>query len=170
MSRPLSIALILLVASSFTTRHAVVGIGDRVPEIALPNPQGDTLRLSELRGKLVVVQFWASWCKACRLHNQRYKSLYNRYADSTFVSGNGFALFSVSLDTDGQKWKDAIENDRLHWPHHVSDLLGWDSPLVEQHGFRDLPFNLIVDSSGQLLAKNIHQSKLNQFIEAQLAR
>ena len=171
MNKLLGIALSLFIVSSFSSGPQTSGfqIGETVPEIALPNPQGDTLRLSQLRGKLVVIDFWASWCRACRLHNQRYKSLYNRYVDSSFVSGTGLALFSVSLDTDRQQWKDAIANDRLPWPYQVSDLLGWNSPLVKQHGFRDLPYNLIVDGQGQVLAKNIHQSKLNQFIEAQLA-
>lgn len=157
-------ALLLLQANDQALRP---GIGDKAPDISLPNIDGDTLRLSDMQGHLVLLDFWASWCKRCRVDNQHYKQLLKRYQDSSFRQGNGLRIFSVSLDTDSALWRSAVEGSKLNWPQQVSDGQGWNSPYVDSYSIKYLPHNLLLDSSGTVIAKGIHGKSLNTFLKDQ---
>ncbi|MDX5325772.1 MAG: AhpC/TSA family protein [Bacteroidota bacterium] len=140
--------------------------GYSLGEIALPDPNGDTLRLSQLRGKVVLVDFWASWCKPCRLDNPFLVNLYNTYHD------RGFEIFSVSLDgtpnqpEPAEDWKRAIETDGLDWPWHVSDLDGWKSLVIPQFGLEAIPYNFLIDEEGHILARNIRGGELKTALDS----
>jgi thiol-disulfide isomerase/thioredoxin len=101
------------------------------------------LKFSDLKGKVVLIDFWASWCGPCRAENPNVVRLYEKYKNK------GFTVFSVSLDDEKSKWKDAIRKDNLSWPTHVSDLKGWKSPVVTSYGFDGIPFTVLVNKEGK---------------------
>ncbi len=130
--------------------------GKTAPEISLKNPKGNTLKLSSLKGKYVLIDFWASWCGPCRKENPNVVRLYKKYKD------NGFTIFSVSLDQDPQAWKAAIEADGLEWPNHVSDLLGWNSSMPALYGFNGIPHTVLIDKEGKIIETGLRGPTLEQ--------
>lgn len=132
----------------------VVMVGVEAPEIALPDTAGVMRRLSDLRGKVVLIDFWASWCRPCRAENPNVVRLYQRYRDM------GFEVFSVSLDNDFDRWCQAIQADGLVWPNHVSDLRGWSSAAGKTYGISSIPSTVLVDRDGNVLARNLRGQQL----------
>lgn len=134
--------------------------GFAAKDIALPNPKGDTLRLSDLKGKVVLIDFWASWCKPCRLENPNVVNMYKLYKD------DGFTVFSVSLDQNMEKWVQAIEADGLIWPDHVSDLKGWKSAAGADYKVSSIPFTVLIDQEGKIIGTNIRGPQLQNHLKA----
>ena len=134
--------------------------GDEAPDIALPDPDGNVRRLSDLRGRLVLIDFWASWCRPCRMENPNVVRLYERYHNY------GFEVFSVSLDNNRDAWLKAINDDHLSWPNHVSDLRGWSSAGGRLYGIQSIPATVLVAPDGKILARNLRgpdlENALNQ--------
>ncbi|MCH8555524.1 MAG: AhpC/TSA family protein [Schleiferiaceae bacterium] len=134
--------------------------GADAPDITLQNPDGKEMKLSELKGKVVLVDFWASWCQPCRAENPNLVRLYDTY------NAKGFEIFSVSLDgVERQQdprgeWLKAIEADNLKWNTHVSDLSGWNTPLLQLYGFTSIPFTILVDREGKIIQKNLRGEAL----------
>lgn len=126
----------------------------KAPEISLPNPDGQIMRLSELKGKVVLIDFWASWCSPCRAENPNVVNLYKKYASK------GFTVFSVSLDSDVQAWKRAIKSDGLIWNTHVSDLKQWETPLIQQFKFNSIPYTVLIDKAGNIVGTNLRGNAL----------
>ena len=130
--------------------------GAVTPEIALQNPEGKMVRLSDLRGKYVLIDFWASWCRPCRQENPNVVRLYNQYKNKNFT------VFSVSLDQNAEAWKGAILADGLIWPNHVSDLKAWDTPLTKLYGFNSIPHTVLIDKQGKVIARDLRGESLEQ--------
>jgi thiol-disulfide isomerase/thioredoxin len=130
--------------------------GILAPEITMKNPEGKTLKLSDLKGKYVLIDFWASWCGPCRKENPNIVRLYKEYKEK------GFTIFSVSLDQDGAAWKNAILADGLVWPYHVSDLLAWNTPLTQTYAFNSIPHTVLIDREGKIIARNLRGESLEQ--------
>lgn len=126
------------------------------PEISLQNPEGEVLNLTDLRGKYVLIDFWASWCGPCRMENPNVVRVYNEYKDKNFD------IFSVSLDQDMTKWKKAIAADGLSWPNHVSDLQGWNSAVVPSYGIKGIPHTVLIDPEGKIVATNLRGPMLEK--------
>ncbi len=126
------------------------------PEITMNTPDGKTIKLSSLRGKVVLVDFWASWCGPCRKENPNVVRLYNKF------KGKGFTVFSVSLDEDINAWKQAILMDGLIWPNHVSDLMGWKTPMTQLYGFNSIPYTVLIDKNGKILGVGLRGAELEQ--------
>ena len=139
--------------------NARLALGNKAPEIALPNQQGDTIELSELRGKYVLLDFWASWCKPCRVENPNLVKAYKRYSDQDFE------IYQVSLDRQRESWINAIEKDNLDW-YHVSDLKYWNSAAAQKYNIRSIPANFLLNKQGEIIDKNLRgddlQAKLNE--------
>ncbi len=128
-------------------------IGDMAPEINLPTPDGGTLALSSLRGKLVLIDFWASWCGPCRQENPNVVRVYNRFKDK------GFEIYGVSLDKTKEAWLKAVEADKLTWKH-VSDLKFWQSAGAAAYGVQSIPATVLVDKTGKIIAKDLRGAAL----------
>jgi len=140
--------------------------GNRAPDIAFQSPQGKIIALSEFRGKLVLIDFWASWCLPCRMENPNLVDVYNKYKNESFRGGKGFTIYSVSLDTDKESWTKCIEKDRLTWEAHVSDLKGWSSEPAAIYQVASIPANFLIDGHGMIIAKNLRAEALESTIKA----
>jgi len=156
---------------AFTLSHNDIkpAVGDKAPEIAMMGADGQILKLSSLKGKVVLVDFWASWCRTCRIENNTYTQAYSKFKNRQFKDGEGFEIFSISLDTDVDIWKKAIKNDRMIWPNHVCDFKKWDSEIVTTYNFKYLPQNLLLDKDGKIIAKGLFGKNLEDFLVARLA-
>ena len=132
-----------------------LAIGMPAPDIALPNPEGDTVRLSSLRGKYVMIDFWAAWCKPCRMENPNVVRLYDEYKDK------GFEIYGVSLDRTKDAWVDAIAQDNLTWKH-VSDLQYFNSEAAALYNINAIPATVLLDKEGKIIAKNLRGPALEE--------
>lgn len=133
---------------------STIGPGRTAPEIEMKDPDGNTRKLSDLRGKVVMIDFWASWCSPCRAENPNVVRLYKKYHDK------GFEIYSVSLDRTREAWLRAIEQDGLEWSNHVSDLRGWTSSGGATYGIKSVPSTVLVDRDGKIIARNLRGQEL----------
>jgi peroxiredoxin len=141
-----------------------LALGSPAPEITMKDTAGNLFSLSSLRGKVVLVDFWASWCRPCRMENPNMVKLYQYYKDY------GFDILSVSLDHNRANWISAIEKDGLVW-HHVSDVKGWQSSAGAAYGVQSIPFTVLVDKNGNIIAKGLRgqdlEKKLREILSQQ---
>ena len=133
-------------------------LGGVAPDIALNDTTGAAVPLSSLRGKFVLIDFWASWCGPCRMENPNVVRMYNKYKDK------GFTIYSVSLDQSRDSWVKAIRNDNLTWTH-VSDLRFWQSAAAQQYGVTGIPKTFLLDKEGKIIAKDLRGPALEQKLE-----
>ncbi len=133
-------------------------IGDEVADFSGPTPDGQTLSLKKSLGKYTILDFWASWCRPCRVENPNVVRVYNKYHDK------GLEIISISLDKDANKWKQAIANDGLTWKH-VSHLKFWQEPIAKRFGVRSIPVTYLLDENGVIIAKNLRGQALADKLE-----
>lgn len=136
-------------------------IGDIAPDITLADTSGKAFSLSQLKGKYVLIDFWASWCGPCRNENPNVVKAYEKFKRKNFT------VLGVSLDKNKEDWIQAIKDDKLTWPH-ISDLQYWNSSVVNQYGFDGIPYNVLIDPSGKIIATELHGDGLTQALEKHL--
>ncbi len=145
-------------------KRNAVEIGSKAPEFSGPNPEGEVIALKDIMGKITLIDFWAAWCKPCRVENPNLVRIYNKYHEQ------GFNIIGVSLDREGQKdkWVKAIEDDKLTWSH-VSNLQFWQDPIALLYGIRAIPAAFIIDDKGVIVATNLRgdalEAKVKELLE-----
>ena len=137
---------------------ADISVGKPAPDIDLKNPDGKSIKLSSLKGKIVLLDFWASWCGPCRMEMPNVVAAYKKYKDK------GFTVYSVSLDRDAAAWKNSINALGMVWENHVSDLKWWQSEVVSEYGIQGIPMALLLDRNGIIVATNLRGEALDQKI------
>lgn len=159
----LILAFLCCVITNSKAQVVGVDVGDIAPEIDLPDTKGEKVALSSLRGSLVLVDFWASWCGPCIKEQPLLIKLHNAYPDK-------LSIYGVSMDTKKPLWTGAIAKAKLPWTN-VSDLKYWQSPVVGDYMLQSVPLNFLIDKNGIILAKNIHgqalEAKIKELLEAQ---
>ena len=143
-------------------------LGLRAPEIEMPSIDGEIMQLSALRGKLVLVDFWASWCKPCRLENPHLVKVYEEFRDASFTKGEGFDIVSVSLDRDEEAWKKAVMQDRLTWPYQLGASEGARTKAAQDYGIQMIPANFLLDQHGVVIAINLRGEALDEKLQSLL--
>ncbi len=143
----------------YVDKEKTLAYGMPAPDITMSDKDGSPLTLSSMKGKVVLVDFWASWCKPCRAENPFVVSVYNKYKDK------GLDIFSVSLDQDKTAWLKAIQSDKLSWKNHVCDFKMWQSPVVAQYGFTGIPFAVLLDKEGNIAGKNLRGPALEEKVK-----
>ncbi len=174
MKKLKSSIIVIFFLPLFAMGNPVVGfqVGNIAPEIIAKNYKDSLIKLSSLRGKVVLIEFWASWCTPCRNENPEHVDVYKTYKDSVFSSGSSFTIFSISLDMENGKnaWLSAIAKDSLIWPYHVSEFKGWKGKISKKYDVKFLPANFLIDGNGVIIAKNLRHEHLPDTLNSILAK
>ncbi len=170
MKRRILIPILLVFLAVFHANAQIPSVGQKATELSYNNPSGNPIALSSLKGNMVLLDFWASWCGPCRRNNPSLVALYNKYQGKKWAKPvKGFTVYSVSLDQNADAWKAAIKQDGLVWDSHVSDLKGWSSEPGAKYGIRYIPQTVLIDESGFVIAINPSHELIEQLLNNKLA-
>ncbi len=157
----LFLSLLSFTHANSMNKMASLNIGDKAPDFVITNPEGKSINLYSLRGKVILLDFWASWCQPCRMANIEIVPLYQKF------NPLGFEIFSVSMDSKKEHWINAIKSDKLSWPNHGSELKGFEhSKVAELYGVDVLPGTFLIDEEGVIIDKDFDDYDLEMKLQA----
>ncbi len=167
IKKVLPLAILFVAALFFMnfSRYTAKGeprVGDKAPEIVGKTPKGDEIKLSSYRGKIVLIDFWASWCPPCRRENVNVVANYQEFKNKKFKNGDGFVVLSVSLDKNPASWERAIKADKLSWDTNIRDMKDGYSKAAKDYEVRAIPTSFLVDGNGKIIAKKLRSSELRE--------
>lgn len=143
--------------------------GEPVPNFEATIMNGETMQLSDLRGKFVLVDFWGSWCGPCRMQNPHLVQLYDKYNQAKFKNADGFEIVSIGVERDERRWKNAIAKDNLKWKYHILDLTSsmkfFNSDLAKIFGVKELPSTYLLNEKGVIMGVNVPPGELDQILD-----
>lgn len=167
----LSVSLLIVLLSFMTPSMAQPAVGKKAVDLAYPSPDGVTMKLSDLNGYYVLLDFWASWCGPCRMKNPQLVSLYSEFEKAKFPKGvKGFTIYSYSLDRSKEAWVQAIQKDNLYWPYHTSDLKFWSGEGAAKYGVNSIPRTYLLDPQGFIIAVNPSADLVRQLLKEAMAK
>lgn len=138
--------------------------GSQAPDFVGYLANGDSLRLSDFKGQLVLLDFWGSWCGPCRQHNKELVPIYQKYQGVNFQKESNFTVISVGIETNRNRWLAAIKADALEWPHHVSDIKRLDDHVALAYGIKEIPNTFLIDGTGIIIGVNLSIEKLDEIL------
>ncbi|MDR6922633.1 MULTISPECIES: TlpA disulfide reductase family protein [Chryseobacterium] len=159
--------LFLMICTGYISAQKNIETGKKAPEIILARPDGNSFSLSSLKNRIVLIDFWATWCAPCMDEQPELKALYDQFSDQ--VKDKKFEIVGVSLDRNKESWEKAIHRFNINWIQ-VSDLKFWKSPVAKSYEVDELPFNVIIDGEGTILAINLHGKELEDFLKQNLSK
>lgn len=155
----ITICFYFLVVAMFTTPALALKVGEKAPDFSVQDQNGKTIQLSNYHGKVVLVEFWASWCGYCKLLNDELVDVYKAY------KSHGFEIISISIDTKPEDWKNAIASDQLIWPLHANEPKGWNSPLVSLYGVDGLPSTFLINENGVIVGIDLYVGQIKKKLQ-----
>lgn len=144
--------------------------GEDSPEFSATLLDGSPFKLSDLRGKYVILDFWGSWCGPCRRANEDIVKIYKKYHDAKFKDANGLEIISVGIEKDRASWLKAIQEDGLVWKYHTSTVQNFDSPIAKQYGVHEIPTSYLLNEKGVIMGVNYDFPNLDRILSARLAQ
>lgn len=154
------LALVIGALAVYWYRTPAYGSGQQAPDFVGYLPNGDSVHLSDFKGKMLLLDFWGSWCGPCRRANKDLVYLYDKFAPS-----GKFEILSVGIDEKKDRWLAAIQKDNLYWKYHVSDLKGFNDHVAKLYGVRSIPTTFLLDANGQILGVKMNKSALETAIQ-----
>lgn len=144
--------------------------GEMIRDIRLPDQSGDTLSLYSLKGNIVLLQFWASWCGPCRYENQELTLLYSKFQNVSMKDGGTFKIFSVSLDKNKDAWMNAVANDQMIWKENVIDADEKSTDIANQFNVHSIPATYLIDQSGMIIGVNLSPMQIESVLSKRISQ
>ncbi|MFZ4545711.1 MAG: peroxiredoxin family protein [Saprospiraceae bacterium] len=167
-----SIAIALLISIGLIAKYIYQSpkyiAGDIANEFSTKLIDGSDFKLSDLKGKYVILDFWGSWCGPCRSSNEDLVRIYKKFKNAKFREADGLEIVSVGIEKDRKSWENAIAQDQLSWKYHTSTVENFDSPIAKQYGVHEIPTSYLLNQDGIIMGVNYDYENLNRILSARL--